>query len=157
MTRSLLLGPAVLGLALLCLLALAAPGVAEAPSAEAPTVSEAAETPVSAYQAIDTVAGLRIYVDENGEMREPTVEEQKAFRSGLAEMMKNRRSVANRVPTKRADGTISMVLGMDGLNFSVLHYHADGEQSRACVDAHQAATMPLETVMMPRGNGREEM
>lgn len=124
-----MVGPALLGLAVLATAQVAA---AAGPGASA---ADASKNVVSV-----PVGGMQVAIDaRTGRLRQPTPQEARALASELARLFKPRSSAA----TVFADGTVGMVVDSEYFNFSVVRIGADGHLQNTCVHGQAAADVFL--------------
>ena len=122
--------PRILPWALLALLMVAAPALAEEPAAE-----EAVSTAVQ-------FAGMQLHLDpETGEMRAPSAEEARQ----LAKVMHQRfgRHLTTHAPSPDKNGDLQVVLGLEHFNFTVVSLDADGAPVTHCHDDLASAAEAL--------------
>jgi hypothetical protein len=124
-------------LGLTAALALGTTALATAEGVKAPTRLPA-RTPVNQVRIGD--AGMRVYIDPaTGRIKEPTEAEKQALEKAIAPLFGThlKKSV---VATQFADGTVSMSLGGQFLNVTLVTTNANGTLTQACVDGLDAAT-----------------
>ena len=122
-------------LALLALLVVAVPALAEEPAAE--------ETTTAAVQ----FSGMQLHLDpETGQMRAPSAEEARQ----LAKVMHQRfgRHLTTHAPSPDKNGDLQVVLGLEHFNFTVLSLDAEGEPVTHCHDDLESATDALTTSVL---------
>ncbi len=133
----------VLGLALMTVLR------EEAPDRRSPPASETTagqDTPITppVPAAADTAAGRahsQVEADpDTGRLRPPTP----AQRRSLADALRHQFRSAPRAPTYFADGTISVVVATERLNFSVAQVNEQGLPETSCVSGLEQAVSVLE-------------
>ncbi len=126
-----MVGPALLGLAVLATAEVAA---AAGPGASA---AESSKNVVSV-----PVGGVQVAIDaRTGRLRQPTPQEARALASELARIFPPRSSVT--AATHYADGTVGMVVDSEYFNFSVVRIGADGQLQNSCVHGQAAAEVFL--------------
>jgi len=129
---------AVLGLT--AALGLGATALAAAEEVKAPTRLPA-RVPVNQVHVGE--AGLRVYVDPaTGRIKQPTEAEKQALEKAIAALFPNRLK-KNVTVTQFADGTVSMSLGGQFLNVTMVTTNPDGSLQAACVDGLDTATAVL--------------
>ena len=134
----------VLGLALMTVLR------EEAPDRRPPHASETVadqDTPIAppVPAAASTTAGradIQVEADpDTGRLRPPTP----AQRRSLADALRHQFRSAPRAPDYFADGTISVIVATERLNFSVAQVNEQGLPETSCVSGLEQAVSVLET------------
>ena len=124
-----MVGPALLGLAVLA--------TAEVAAAAGPGTSAAESKNVVSVP----VGGMQVAIDaRTGRLRQPTPQEARALASELARLFTPRSSTA---ATRYADGTVGMVVDSEYFNFSVVRIGTDGHLQNTCVHGQAAAEVFL--------------
>ena len=122
----------------------------EAPNPRPPHASETAatqDTPITppvpaAVPAAAGRASIQVETDpDTGRLRPPTP----AQRRSLAAALRHQFSSAPRAPDYFADGTISVVVATERLNFSVAQVNEQGLPETSCVSGLEQAVSVLET------------
>ena len=122
----------------------------QAPDRRPPTVSETAAgqdtslTPPVPAAAPTAVRRARIQVEvdpDTGRLRPPTP----AQRKSLADALRHQFRSTPRAPGYFADGTISVVVATERLNFSVAQVNEQGLPETSCVSGLEQAVSVLET------------
>jgi hypothetical protein len=102
------------------------------------SAAPAAEEPVADRQEVRVpVAGVQVAIDpETGRLRQPTRQEARELLRGLDAMWHS--TARSGQATKSADGTLSMVLGSEGLNIAIARLDGIGLASACVENAGQA-------------------
>jgi hypothetical protein len=125
---------------LLCLGFAGTAWAAEAQTADEPQVTEeaSAETGEQTFVPV-TFAGMQVFVDqETGRLRPPTAEEARELAQRMRQHLGQNKAAAYE-PQVQKDGTMSVVVGTDHLNFTVAVVDENGELHTDCVNGQHAA------------------
>jgi hypothetical protein len=141
-------------LVLALLVSLGFAGMALAEEAEeaatTPEVGEPAYVPV-------TFAGMKVFVDaETGRLRPPTAEESRELAQRMQQYLGNHKAQAH-TPNIAEDGTLSVVVGVDHLNFTVATVSTDGQLHTDCVNGQDKANEAVEAASIRDEAKNEEV
>ena len=133
----------VLGLALMTVLREEAPDRRAPPASETTADQDTSIAPPVPAAAPAPAGRARIQVEtdpDTGRLRPPTPAQRKSLAAALRHQFRS----APRAPTYFADGTISVVVATERLNFSVAQVNEQGLPETSCVSGLEQAVSVLE-------------
>ena len=110
-----------------------------ATEADAEATKEATQTEEAAQFVPVTFAGMQVFVDaETGKLRPPTEKEARELSRRMMARISADKAHSYQ-PVVQKNGTMSVVLGTDGMNYSVAVVQEDGHLATSCVSSQEEA------------------